>query len=106
MTCEGSSGDLPPGRESSPDDVLVVLVVEEAQRIGARAPSRAIKCRFQAQSPANKEKGCKFVIDTDSHMRGHLDNMRFGVGTARRAWLGPQDIVNCWPLDDVRAFFR
>jgi DNA polymerase (family 10) len=53
-----------------------------------------------------KEKGCKIAVDTDTHIRGHLDYMRFGVGTARRAWLGPEDIVNCWLLDRAREFFE
>jgi DNA polymerase (family X) len=53
-----------------------------------------------------KEKGCTLAVDTDSHARGQLENMRFGVGSARRGWLGPEDVVNAWPLDRVRAFFR
>ena len=53
-----------------------------------------------------KEKGCVLAVDTDSHARGQLENMRFGVGTARRGWLEAKDVVNAWPLDRVRAFFR
>ena len=53
-----------------------------------------------------KEKGCVLAVDTDSHAHGQLANMRFGVGTARRGWLGPDDVVNAWPLDRVRGFFR
>lgn len=52
-----------------------------------------------------KEKGCKLAVDTDSHARAHLDNMVYGVGLARRGWLGPEDVVNAWPLERVRAFF-
>ena len=53
-----------------------------------------------------KEKGCMLAIDTDSHAHGQLGNMRFGVGLARRGWLEPDQVVNCWPLDRVRGFFR
>jgi len=52
-----------------------------------------------------KEKGAKLVINTDSHSVDHLGFMRFGVGQARRGWLGRDDILNCWSLDQVRKFF-
>jgi len=52
-----------------------------------------------------KEKGAKLVINTDSHSINHLGFMRFGVGQARRGWLVPDDILNCWPLDLVQKFF-
>lgn len=41
-----------------------------------------------------KEKGVKFVINTDAHHSAHLGNMRFGVAVARRGWCGKSDIIN------------
>ena len=95
--------------QREPIAIDLEAVMRAAAANGTALEINAYPNRMDLNGPAARlaeEKGCKFVIDTDSHMRGHLDNMRFGVGTARRAWLGPQDIVNCWPLDDVRAFFR
>lgn len=48
--------------------------------------------------------GVKFAVDTDSHATGHLDVMRYGVATAGRGWLGPDDVINAWPLERLRAF--
>ncbi|GAA3799829.1 DNA polymerase/3'-5' exonuclease PolX [Sphaerisporangium flaviroseum] len=48
--------------------------------------------------------GVKFSIDSDSHAVPHLDNMRFGVGIARRAWLTTDDVINTWPLDRLLTF--
>ncbi|WP_424530985.1 DNA polymerase/3'-5' exonuclease PolX [Sphaerisporangium viridialbum] len=48
--------------------------------------------------------GVKFSIDSDSHAVPHLDNQRFGVGIAQRAWLTPGDVINTWPLDRLLAF--
>jgi DNA polymerase (family X) len=48
--------------------------------------------------------GCSVVIDTDAHGVAGLDDMRYGVITARRAWLTPAQVVNTWPLERVRAF--
>lgn len=41
-----------------------------------------------------KEKGAKFVIDTDSHSIDHPEFMKFGVGIARRGWLTRSDVLN------------
>ena len=46
---------------------------------------------------AAKAQGAKFVIATDAHHPKSLLNMRYGVMTARRGWLGPTDIGNTLP---------
>ena len=46
-----------------------------------------------------RELGVKVAISTDAHSVRHLDLMRYGVEQARRAWLEPDDIVNCLPLE-------
>ena len=51
-----------------------------------------------------KRLGVKFSVDTDAHSIGHHRNIRYGVGTAQRGWLTPDDVVNTWPLDRLRAF--
>jgi DNA polymerase (family X) len=58
------------------------------------------------QARAAKNAGCTIAVDTDSHAKGHLGWIRFGVGTARRAWLTPENVLNAWPLEKVRAFLR
>lgn len=50
--------------------------------------------------------GVKFAVDTDAHSVGHHRNIRYGVGTAQRGWLTPDDVINTWPLDRLRAFLR
>jgi DNA polymerase (family 10) len=41
-----------------------------------------------------KAKGAKFVVNTDAHHPKHLQNLRYGVLTARRGGLTPDDILN------------
>jgi DNA polymerase (family X) len=55
---------------------------------------------------AARDAGVKFAIDTDAHAVGDLANMPYGVGTAQRGWLAPDDVINCWPLEKLLAFFR
>jgi DNA polymerase (family 10) len=48
-------------------------------------------------------KGARFVISTDAHHPKQLDHMRYGVLTARRGWLGPDDILNTLAADRFAA---
>jgi DNA polymerase (family 10) len=41
-----------------------------------------------------KDRGVKVVISTDSHSTGNLAFIRYGVTTARRAWLTKVDVLN------------
>ncbi|WP_432840121.1 DNA polymerase/3'-5' exonuclease PolX [Dactylosporangium sp. CA-092794] len=49
-----------------------------------------------------KRHGVRFAINTDAHAPVHLDHLRYGIGTAQRGWLTPDDVVNTWPLDRLR----
>jgi DNA polymerase (family 10) len=40
------------------------------------------------------ELGCIFTIDSDAHRIEELDIVRWGTAMARRAWLGPSQILN------------
>jgi DNA polymerase (family 10) len=48
-------------------------------------------------------KGARFAISTDAHHPKQLDYMRYGVVTARRGWLGPNDILNTLPAKRFAA---
>lgn len=51
-----------------------------------------------------REHGVRFAISTDAHSPEELDHLRFGVGTAQRAWVGPGEVINTLPLDELRRF--
>jgi DNA polymerase (family 10) len=55
---------------------------------------------------AAQQAGVKFAINTDSHAVGHMEFLRYGVGTAQRGWLTPDDVINTWPLERLRDFLR
>lgn len=40
--------------------------------------------------------GCLIAINCDTHTREDMDNIRFGVMTARRGWVEPGMCVNAW----------
>ena len=53
-----------------------------------------------------RELGVPLVINTDSHHVDGLTNRTFGVAVARRAWCGPQHILNSYPRDEFLAWLR
>src|SRR5687767_10487767 len=53
-----------------------------------------------------RELGCKIVLSTDAHRIRELDNMRYGVEQARRAWLTKADVLNTLPLPKLLAALR
>jgi DNA polymerase (family 10) len=50
--------------------------------------------------------GVKFAVDTDAHSLGDHRNIRYGIGTAQRGWLTPDDVINTWPLKKLRTFLK
>jgi DNA polymerase (family 10) len=55
---------------------------------------------------AAKAKGCRFTISTDAHRPSHLNNMRYGVVTARKGWLEAADVLNTRPLAEFKAALK
>jgi DNA polymerase (family 10) len=53
-----------------------------------------------------KEFGVRFAIGTYAETASDLDNMRFGLAVAQRGWLTAEDVINAWPLPEVRRFAR
>jgi DNA polymerase (family 10) len=53
-----------------------------------------------------KELGCRIVASTDAHDMRHLRKMDYGVRQLRRAWLGPDDVLNTLAAKDFLAALR
>ncbi|WP_153814786.1 DNA polymerase/3'-5' exonuclease PolX [Streptomyces sp. SUK 48] len=50
--------------------------------------------------------GVRFAVNTDAHSVPHLAQLRYGIGTAQRGWLTPDEVINTWPLTRLRRFLR
>src|SRR5437588_1922297 len=53
-----------------------------------------------------RDKGIKIPIDPDAYVISGLDDMRFGIGIARKGWLQASDVLNTMTTDAVLDFFR
>ena len=53
-----------------------------------------------------RELGARLVVSTDAHSVTALNNQRWAVQMARRAWTQPADVLNTLGLSDLRASLR
>ena len=53
-----------------------------------------------------RDRGVKIVINSDAHEIAALGYTRWGVLTARRAWLSPADVLNTLPVAQFRKALR
>jgi DNA polymerase (family 10) len=53
-----------------------------------------------------KARGVRFAVNPDAHHTEGYGDLRYGLGSARKAWLTPEDVVNTLPLDKALALFR
>jgi DNA polymerase (family 10) len=81
--------------------VKVEKVIDAARANGVALelnsqPHRLDLCDSHARLA--RDRGVKLVIDTDAHYVDALDYARWGVMTARRAWVTKDDVLNTLPL--------
>jgi DNA polymerase (family 10) len=53
-----------------------------------------------------KELGILISINPDAHSLAGLDDVNYGVVTARKGWLAPEDILNTYPPAEVAQILR
>jgi DNA polymerase (family 10) len=90
----------PTGRKiqsRQPYAVDIDAVIEAAARTGTMleinsAPDRRDLHEVHARAAA--ENGVLLLIDSDAHGAEKLEHVRWGVATARRAWLTPEQVAN------------
>jgi len=84
----------------------VERVLEAAARTGTileinSSPDRRDLNEVHARAAA--QAGIPIVINSDSHRTGGFDVMRYGIATARRAWLTAPDVANTRPWPELAA---
>jgi DNA polymerase (family 10) len=92
-----------------PAAVDIEAVLDAAARHGVAVEINSQPHRLDisdAHAKLARERGVRLVISSDAHSRHALATMRWGVLVARRAWLGPDDVLNTRPFDELRASLR
>lgn len=102
----------PTGRiiqERAPCDIDMPRIIREAGRRGCfielnSQPGRLDLLDIYCQMA--KEEGVLISINSGAHSTFEFDNLRFGIGQARRGWLEKQDVLNSRPLSELRALIN
>lgn len=84
-------------------------VLRRAAELGVAAEQNAAPERLDLNDRdlrLAKEVGCRIVISTDAHDTRHLEKMAYGVRQLRRAWLGPEDVLNTQSAKNFLAGLR
>ncbi|MET0687130.1 MAG: DNA polymerase/3'-5' exonuclease PolX [Solirubrobacteraceae bacterium] len=97
----------PTGRKietRSPYAVDMEKVIAAAAKAGTMleinaAPDRRDLNELHARAAARA--GVLIVLDSDAHSVRNLELMRYGVATARRAWLTPEQVANTRPWAEL-----
>jgi DNA polymerase (family 10) len=53
-----------------------------------------------------KNKGVRISIDPDAHRIEGIDDIRYGIGIARKGWLTKVDVLNCLTVEELLKFTR
>ena len=97
----------PSGRlinERDPYEVDMAAVVQKAKERGCFLELNANPQRLdltETHCQMAKEAGVLVAINTDAHSVAEFDQLRYGIGQARRGWLEKKDVLNTRPLNEL-----
>jgi DNA polymerase (family 10) len=89
----------------APYDVDMTRIIRHARERGCFLELNAHPERLDlldTHCQQAREEGVLVSINSDAHSVADFDNLRFGVGQARRGWLEKQDVLNTRSLAAVR----
>ena len=102
----------PTGRlidEREPYDADMPRIIRKARATGGHLELNAHPERLDlldSHCRMAKEEGVMVSVNSDAHSVHEFDNLRFGVGQARRGWLEKKDVLNTRMLGEVRRLLR
>jgi DNA polymerase (family 10) len=102
----------PTGRlidEREPYDADMPRIIRKARAAGCHLELNAHPERLDlldSHCRMAKEEGVLVSVNSDAHSVHEFDNLRFGVGQARRGWLEKRDVLNTRTLGEVRKLLK
>lgn len=100
----------PTGRQlgvREPSELDLEAVLRAMAKVGVAIELNASPMRLDVDehlARMAREAGVPVVISSDAHGVRELDHLRYGVGIARRAWLGPAHVLNARSAKDLKAW--
>lgn len=97
------SGRLIGSREAY--DVDMLALIRQARQRGCYLELNAHPERLDLLDTycrMAKDEGVKIAVSSDAHRIQDFDNLKYGIGQARRGWLEKRDVLNTLPLAELR----
>jgi len=93
------TGRLLTAREGYPLDISAVLdaAAETGTVIELNASPHRLDIDWRHLKAA-RDRGIKIAINPDAHSLEGMDDLRYGIGIARKGWLRAKDVVNALPV--------
>ncbi len=85
-------------------DVDLDAVIGAAAKVGTMIEINANPHRLDLDdihARHARDRGVAIVINPDAHSTDGLSDLEYGIGQARRAWLGPDDVFNSRSAEEV-----
>jgi len=101
------TGRMIPDREPADLDMDAVFAAAAENKVALEMnahPSRLDLDDVYARRAADM--GIPLSLNTDAHAASDLDLLHFGVSTARRGWIAPQHVINCWKTERLLDWLR
>ena len=101
------TGRIIPNREGA--DLNMDLVLEAAAEHGVALEINAHPTRLDLDDIYARraiEMGINLSINTDAHSASDMDLVHFGVATARRGWVTPEDVINTWTAERLLIWLK
>lgn len=95
--------------ERDPADLDMDAVIAAAAETQTALEINANPARLDLEAPLARlaaGRGVLITIDTDAHAEYEMDNMRYGLLTARRAWLTAAQVLNTWPFEQFERWLH
>jgi DNA polymerase (family X) len=94
-------------REPYPLDIEAVIQAAAKHGVAIEINSQVDRLDLNdVHAKLARDRGVRLVISSDAHSVNALQSVRWGVVTARRAWLTPEDVLNTRRYDELLPLLR
>lgn len=101
------SGQLLPDREGADLDWEAVLPAAQESRVALEINANPERMDLdEIRSRRAVELGIPLCINTDAHAPDNFELLEYGVAVARRAWVGPESVINAWPVERLLSWLE
>jgi len=101
------TGRMIPDREGADLDMQAVFTAAAESGVALEINAHPARLDLDdVHARRAKEMGILLSINTDAHSASDLDLAFFGVATARRAWLEPDEVINTWETARLLDWLR